>query len=103
MRIKLIVLGLLVIIAIWFFYDASCSDLALRAKRNKSNSENIVKGMTQTDFYRIMGKPDTMINNYVCYITKNDSYPYIEFSFDSNGNVKEIYSPYKKGEKNSKN
>lgn len=49
--------------------------------------------MSQEDILFIMGKPDTIIKKRFCYITNIDSYPYIEFHFDSLRRVKVIYSP----------
>ncbi len=96
---------LFLIIALFVFilggytiYDALWSSQAINGGRNIYNSKEIKTGISKENVIKIMGKPDSIINGRFCYLTNNDSYPYIELSFDSIGKVLEIYSPNKNKE-----
>lgn len=83
----------------YIIYNTLQSDDTIKGKEKISNSKKIKLQMNREEVYIIMGKPDTIINNRACYTTNDDSYPYIELSFDSTEKVVEIYSP----EKNNSN
>lgn len=96
--VKKLILSALVLVVLMFgyvFYDSHWSASANKGEKNISNSRKVESKMSQEDVLFIMGKPDTIIKDRFCYITYDDSYPYIEFSFDSLNRVKEIYSPEK--------
>ncbi|KAB1156157.1 hypothetical protein [Flavobacterium luteum] len=82
-----------VLIIGYIFFAAHWSVDAKKGKANILNSRRIKSQMSQEDILSIIGKPDTIIKKRFCYITNNDSYPYIEFHFDSLRRVKVIYSP----------
>lgn len=95
---KIIVLSILLLVVLiigYVIYDSHWSYNAEKGEKNILNSRKVKSQMRQEDILSIMGKPDTIIRERFCYITNDDSYPYIEFSFDSLKRVKEIYSPDK--------
>jgi hypothetical protein len=95
---KIIVLSVLVLVVLiigYVFFDSHWSGNAVIGEKNILNSRKVKSQMSQEDVLSIMGKPDTIIKERFCYTTNDDSYPYIEFSFDSLKRVKEIYSPEK--------
>lgn len=95
---KIIVLSILVLVVLiigYVIYDSHWSSNAKKGRKNILSSRKIKPRMSQEDVLSIMGKPDTIIRGRLCYATNDDSYPYIEFSFDSLKRVKKIYSPEK--------
>lgn len=95
---KIIVLSILLLVVLiigYVIYDSHWSSNSEKGGKNILNSRKVKSQMSQEDILSIMGKPDTIIRERFCYITNDDSYPYIEFSFDSLKRVKEIYSPDK--------
>ncbi len=84
-----------IIICIVIYYSSMWSNKAKKGKSNIINAKLIKFQMKNSVVISLMGRPDTIISNRFCYMTNDDSYPYIEFSFDSLGRVKEIYSPNK--------
>lgn len=88
-----LIVGGITFLIVYTIYSANWSQNARKGGTNISNSKKIEIGMDKIQVYNIMGEPDTMIDNRVCYITNLDSYPYIEFSFNQEGKVLKIYSP----------
>jgi hypothetical protein len=87
--------SLVVLMVVYGLFDYRCNDDAKKGKENIENSKKVKLQMSQNSVISIMGNPDTIIDQRFCYNTYDDSYPYIEFAFDSLRRVKNIYSPSK--------
>jgi len=83
------------VILLYVLYDSYWSTNAIRGSLNIANSKKVQLGMNKIDVLSIMGVPDTVIDDRALYLTNNDSYPFVVFSFDMNDNVIEMHTPIK--------
>ncbi|WP_026776314.1 hypothetical protein [Polaribacter sp. Hel_I_88] len=95
--IKSAIILFLLIILSSLFYNIT---ITKSQERSINSAKKIEIGMTYSEVFSVMKdknvpciKPFNYCDNLLLYDTHNDSFPYIEVTFDRSQKVKEVYIP----------